>query len=360
MTSWIEFLTARGALFDADGVASSGDAVGVVSFGDAEAELIAARDHAVVCDLATVAVLQVAGADAASFLQGQLTNDVLQLAPGASHYAAWCSPKGRMVANMVVSRVGDRSFELMLPAALAAVVHKRLRMFVLRSKVTVEDVSAATVRLGIGGPSAATVVQDIFASLPAPHHQVMASDASVMAIPGRRFVAQASPEAAPSLWTSLTARARPAGLAAWEWLTIRAGVPVITTATTDQFVPQTANLDALDGVSFQKGCYTGQEVVARTQYLGRLKERLVLAHVDGLPPVPGVRLFSPAFDAQACGSVVNAAPAPGGGADLLAVLQLAAQDNGEVHADAPDGRRLALLPLPYALPATPPRRGRMA
>ncbi len=360
MTSWIEFLTAHGALFDAEGVASSGDAEGVASFGDPDAELVAARDHAVVTDLATIAVLRVAGADAAAFLQGQLTNDVSQLASGASHYAAWCSPKGRMLANMVVRRVDDRSFELVLPAALAASVHKRLVMFLLRSKATIEDVSAATVRLGIAGPSAAMVVQDLFGALPAPHRQVVTADASVMAVPGGRFVALASPEAAPSLWARLTARARPVGLPAWRWVTIRAGIPVITAATTDQFVPQTANLDALDGVNFQKGCYTGQEIVARTQYLGRLKERLVLAHVDGLPPAPGARLYSPVFDAQACGTIVNAAPAPGGGADLLAVLQLAARDSGEVHADAPDGRRLALLPLPYALPDPPPRRGRIA
>jgi tRNA-modifying protein YgfZ len=360
MTSWIEFLIARGALFDAEGVASSADADAVVSFGDAGAELVAARDHAVVSDLATVAVLRVAGADAAAFLQGQLTNDVLQLAPGASHYAAWCSAKGRMLANMVVRRVDERGFELMVPASLAAVVQKRLKMFVLRSKLTIEDVSATSVRLGIGGPSAGTVVQDAFGALPAPHRQVLAADASVMAIPGGRFVAQSSPEAAPSMWARLTDMARPAGLPAWQWLTIRAGVPVITAATTDQFVPQAANLDALDGVNFQKGCYTGQEIVARTQYLGRLKERLVLAHVDGSPPLPGSRLYSPAFEAQACGSVVNAAPAPGGGADLLAVLQLAARDSGEVHVDAPDGRRLALLPLPYALPDAPPRRGRIA
>ncbi len=232
-------------------------------------------------------------------------------------------------------------------------------MFVLRSKVGIEDVSAATVRLGVGGPSAATVVRDVFGALPAPHRQVVTPDASAMAMPGGRFVAQTSPEAAPSLWARLTASARPAGIPAWQWLTIRAGVPVITAATSDLFVPQTANLDALDGVSFQKGCYTGQEIVARTQYLGRLKERLILAHVDGSPPAPGARLYSPAFDAQACGTIVNAAPAPGGGADLLAVLQLAARDSGEVYADAPDGRRLALVPLPYALPEASPRRGRI-
>jgi folate-binding protein YgfZ len=158
----------------------------------------------------------------------------------------------------------------------------------------------------------------------------------------------------------VSARARPAGFPVWQWLSIRAGIPVITPAVADQFVPQALNLDAIDGVSFQKGCYTGQEIVARTQYLGRLKERLVLAHIEGLPPAAGTRLYSPVFDAQACGSIVNAARAPGGGSDLLAVVQNAARDSGEVYADAPDGRRLALLQLPYRLPDTAPPRGRIA
>ncbi len=115
MTSWIEFLTARGARFDAERGASSGDADGVVSFGDAGAELVAARDHAVVSDLETFAVLRVSGADATTFLQGQLTNDVSLLAPGASHYAAWCTPKGRMLANMMVCRVDDQQFRADAP-----------------------------------------------------------------------------------------------------------------------------------------------------------------------------------------------------------------------------------------------------
>lgn len=172
-------------------------------------------------------------------------------------------------------------------------------------------------------------------------------------------MASVAPQHAEALWRQLAALARPAGYPAWEWLTIRAGLPVITAATSDQFVPQTANLDALGGVNFQKGCYTGQEIVARTQYLGRLKERLTLAHVDGASPAPGDRLYSAVFGEQSCGAVVNVAPAPGGGHDLLAVLQNAARDSGEVRLGAVDGRRLALLPVPYPLPDSAPPRARI-
>jgi len=116
------------------------------------------------------------------------------------------------------------------------------------------------------------------------------------------------------------------------------------------FLPQALNLDALGALAFDKGCYAGQEIVARTQYLGRLKERLCLAHVDAAPPAAGARLYAGNFGDQPCGTVVAAAPAPGGGADLLAVAQLASLD-GDLRLGARDGHPLALLPLPYPVPA---------
>ena len=125
-------------------------------------------------------------------------------------------------------------------------------------------------------------------------------------------------------------------------------MPVITAATQDLFVAQTANWDVLGGISFGKGCYTGQEIIARTQYLGRLKERLFLFHAAGPAVAAGTRLFSAVFGDQPCGTVVDAAGAPAGGADLLAVLQLAAAESGDVRLGAPDGAPLEPLPLPYA------------
>jgi folate-binding protein YgfZ len=351
VTPWNSFLAAHGARFDQRSVRS---------FGDSPAELEAARDHAVVCDLAPLCVLRVAGPDATAFLQGQLTNDVARLDSGTSQLTAWCSPKGRMLANFLLRRVDDSAFELIFSETLREPVRKRLQMFVLRSKVTIEDATGAAVRLGVGGLAAATVLGDALSAVPAPHRWSAAAAGTAMAaLPGGRFMASVAPQHAEALWRQLAALARPAGYPAWEWLTIRAGVPVITAATSDQFVPQTANLDALDGVNFQKGCYTGQEIVARTQYLGRLKERLTLAHVDGASPAPADRVYSAVFGEQACGTIVNVAAAPGGGHDLLAVVQIAARDSGEVRLAAPDGRRLALLPLPYQLPEAARPRARI-
>jgi folate-binding protein YgfZ len=265
-----------------------------------------------------------------------------------------------MLANFVVRREGEASYQVLLPAGLSEPIAKRLRMFVLRSRVTIADVSEQTVRLGVGGPGAVDAIRAAAGAVPALHEVRTLGEMEVWALPGLRYLITAVPDAATSFWTRLAGVARPAAFAAWTWLTIRAGVPIITPPTADLFVPQAANWDVLGGVSFQKGCYAGQEIVARTQYLGRLKERLALAHLDAPAPEPGERLYSAAFGEQACGTIVNVAAAPDGGSDLLAVLQLAASESGDVHAGTPAGAPLRLLALPYPVPAPATPRGRIA
>src|SRR5262249_17462144 len=134
--------------------------------------------------------------------------------------------------------------------------------------------------------------------------------------------------------------------------------PVLTAPLSDQLIAQTANWDLLDGVDFRKGCYTGQEIIARTQHLGRLKERLFAFHVDQEAVTTATRVFAPAFGDQPCGVVVNAAPALDGGNDPLAVVQLAAVEGKELPLGAPDGATLSPLPLPYEIPAAASPRGR--
>jgi folate-binding protein YgfZ len=315
---------------------------------------------AVVCDLAPTVVVTITGPDAAAFLQGQLSNDAVALPEGAAQYTSYNSPKGRMLANFPLWRLHGDFFAL-LPGDLAAAVIKRLRMFVLRSKVKVEDLAAGTARFGVGGadaPAALAGALDLPAA-PPPFTATVAADATVVALPGPRYLVVAAGGRRDALTAALGARAAPAAFDTWRWLTIRAGVPVITAATQDLFVAQTANWDALGGISFGKGCYTGQEIIARTQYLGRLKERLFLFHAAGTAVAAGTRVFSAVFGDQPCGTVVDAAGAPGGGADLLAVLQLAAAESGDVRLGAPDGTPLEPLPLPYALPAPAAPRGRV-
>ena len=311
-----------------------------------------------VCDLSPLSLLAIDGADATAFLQGQLSNDVNALAPGRAHYTSYNSPKGRMLANFVLWRDGA-GYRALLPGDVAESVRKRLAMYVLRSKVTLADVSAASSRFGVGGPGAPEALAAALGVVPEPFVVAPAGDATVLALPGPRFVVIVAAAAAEATRSVLLRHAALAPYDTWRWLTIRAGVPIVTAATQDQFVAQTANWELLGGVSFQKGCYTGQEIIARTQHLGRLKERTFAFHVDAADVVAGARLYSTVFGEQACGTIVDAAPAPGGGTDLLAVVQTAATEAGEVRLGSPDGPLLAPLPLPYALPAPVAPRGRV-
>jgi folate-binding protein YgfZ len=290
----------------------------------AEAQARAARDGAIVAELSHNALLSVTGDDATAFLHGQFTNDVEALPAGEAQWNGWCSPKGRLLATFLLAKRAE-GYLLMLPAEIAPAIARRLAMFVLRSKVKIEDVTARHAMFGLRG-------------LDAPGAVPVGDGRSVLIVPK---------EAAGETRDALAARATLVGDDAWDWTSIHAGIPTIVAATQDAFVPQMANFELVGGVSFKKGCYPGQEIVARTQYRGILKRRMALAHVgSGARPAPGQSLYSAAFGDQAAGTVVNAAPAPGGGWDLLAVAQLESLRNADLRLDSPTGTPLEIRAYP--------------
>ena len=339
MSSWLSFLAGRGARLTAAGVAD---------FGDARSELAAARDHAILAALTHNALLEVTGDDATAFLHGQLTNDVEALPEGAAQWSGWCSAKGRLLATFLVVRRAQ-GYLLMLPAEIAPAIAKRLGMFVLRSKVKISDASAGWALMGFAGKTAGVLVANHWGFMPDPLRAVERDGALCVALDAERFVILAPAERAPPLWEALSLNAVPAGPDAWEWSMIQAGIPEIFAATQEAFVPQMANLELVGGVSFRKGCYPGQEIVARTQYRGILKRRMALAHLDGeTRPVPGQSVFSEKFGEQAAGMIANVAPAPGGGFDALVVAQIEGLAAGDLRWNAPDGARLALRATPHS------------
>jgi hypothetical protein len=270
-----------------------------------------------VCDLSPLnALLRVSGDDAADFLHNQFTNDVKALAVGAAQWNGWCTPKGRLTATFVLAR-DAQGFFLMLPAAFAEAFAKRLRLFVLRSKVKVEDVSAATPRFGLWG-----------GTLP---------DGAFRLGGTRGFLFGTAPEG------------RAATLDDWALSLIRDGVVQVVPGTQEEFVPQMANYDLVGGVSFKKGCYPGQEIVARTQYRGILKKRAVRVR-SASPLAPGDSVYSDAFGDQSAGTVANVAPSPEGGFEALVVAQLDAIAKGDLRHGSLAGPSLSIEPLPYALP----------
>ncbi len=259
----------------------------IVNYGDAAAELASTRSAStglatVLCDLSHFGLIHFSGEDAQSFLQGQLSCDVRKVGSSAALYGSYCNPKGRMLASFLIWRErADGCYLLQLPSALQASVQKRLSMFVLRAKVKLADSSAMLVRMAVAGSHAGPLIQEIMGAVPAAHLDVVHCEkGSVICLAEDRFELVIIPEHAPAIWDSLSKGALPVGAPCWDWLEIKAGIPVITPATQEQFIPQMANLEAIGGVSFQKGCYPGQEIVSRTQYLGKIKRRMYLANVQ--------------------------------------------------------------------------------
>lgn len=342
---WRDFLSTQRAIF-AGGT--------VHDFGDPLAESHAAHDGNVLVDLSHLALLRVGGADRQTFLNGQLTNDVSQVETAHSQLSAWCSPKGRMLAVFRVFR-HDADLLLQFPDALRDDVVKRLRLYVLRSKVTLDEANEEMARFGFVGPDADSLLRAKLSAVPTHANDVAVIDGVIcLRLPGihPRFEILAQYQQAARLWTELKPGAAPAGASAWTWHDIMAGIPIVLPPTRDMFVPQMANLDLLDGISFNKGCYTGQEIVARLRYRGRLKQRMYRAHVGtDTEPAPGDPIYIPDAPEQPTGRVVVAAAARDAGYDLLAVIHCDSVAKADLRLGRADGSRLTIEPLPYSVPA---------
>jgi tRNA-modifying protein YgfZ len=340
--SWESFLAQQGARIGQDAV---------LEFGDPKAERESAAKATVMADLSQLGVLAFSGEEASTFLQNQLTNDVRSLHPDTAQLSGFCSPKGRLLANFLMWRNGP-DYCLQLSGDLKEAVLKRLNMFILRAKVQSRDASNETVRVVVAGPSAEAAVHAATGLMPGDAMTVAHNaQGLVVRLARDKFVLSLMPEIAQTIWDALRSTARPVGAPVWDWLRLSHGIPMITTGTVDQFVPQMVNFDLINSVSFKKGCYPGQEIVARTHYLGKLKRRMYLVHLDGdIAPTPGDNLYTTEMGDQASGTVVNAAPAPTGGFDLLAVAQIESMRSDQpLHWRSVDGPVLTINPLPYSL-----------
>ncbi|MGA7799905.1 MAG: folate-binding protein YgfZ [Gammaproteobacteria bacterium] len=339
---WKEFLENTGAeLCDGE----------VATYGNPEQELSIALTGNVFADLSHQGLIAVHGADAQAFLQGQVSSDIRQVDDRHSQLSSYCSPKGRMLASFRVFQRGD-TYYLRMPALLLDATLKRLRMFVLRAQVTLDDASNSFVQIGVTGPGAAEQLEGFFGSAPgAVDEAVQAKDCTLIRVAGGhpRFEVYGPLEAMRKLWETLNVRSAPIGSTAWALLDIMAGIPVIYPATADAFVPQMANMQLVGALNFKKGCYPGQEVVARTQYLGKLKRRMYLGRVRSEQmPAPGDELFARGGgQEQNVGRIVDARPHPDGGYALLAVVQIASAEGDSLHYGALDGPAVELQPLPY-------------
>lgn len=351
MTVWTDYLARQGARFnDAPSQAS-------LHFTDPTSEARAATASTVVVPLLHLGTIRAVGPDSAAFIHNLVSNDVQNLAADAAAWNSFNSPKGRMIASFLIWPEAE-GYALALSADILPTFLKKFSMYVLRSKVKLADVSADTVLLGVSGSNAAAVLAAAGLAVPdAPMKQTGGAPAGdgqgprCIRLDDHNFILVVAADAAPALFDALQAGgAIKAGSAAWQLAMIRAGVPQITAPTQEEFVAQMLNYELIGGVSFKKGCYPGQEIVARTQYLGKLKRRTYrLAIPAGANPVAGADLYAPEFGEQAAGKIVNVAPASDGGFEALAVVRSSSIEAGELHLGAVDGPRLSMLELPYSL-----------
>ncbi|UXY16881.1 folate-binding protein [Chitiniphilus purpureus] len=320
----------------------------VLDFGHPADELAALEHGVVVSPLTQFGFIRFSGEDSQVFLNGQLSSDVRALGTEDMQYSSYSTPKGRMLASLLLLRDGE-DYLLQLAAELLPAIQKRLSMYVLRSKTQASDAAAQWLALGLAGPGAGELAAKLIGgTLPETGHVLAGEALKVVALPGGRYQLLTSPTVAGALWAKLVAHgARPVGEPVWRLTEIRAGIPWVTGATQEQFVPQMANLELIGAVNFTKGCYPGQEIVARTQYLGKLKRRMLRAWVDA-PAAAGQAVYSSEMNGQPSGQVLLAAPAPQGGSELLVVAQLSSLPHG-LHLEQLDGPALALLSLPYPL-----------
>ena len=278
-----------------------------------------------ITNLSYLGLIKITGDDAETFLQGQFTNDVRQVTDKNSQLSAMCSPKGRVIVNFRLFK-RDNAYYLLLPKDSLAATLKRLQMYVLRSKVKLEDASDNLYPIGISGSTQILTAENLTILKVADNQHIVITDKPE----------QFSDE-------------KMANESEWQRLNILAGLPQIVPATNEAFVPQMLNYDILGGISFKKGCYTGQEIVARMQYLGTLKRRMYLAKIETAQlPQPSDALYI-SSDEQSVGKIVNASFDTDGNAIVLAVIKIAQAETDEIHWQSQQGESLQLLDLPYSL-----------
>ncbi len=315
-------------------------------------ELSSALQGPVLAQIDDLGVIDVSGADAISFLQGQLTNDTAGLDAQRVQLTAYCTAKGRLIAVFDQWRDGD-VICLQLPREILAPVMKKLSMYVLRAKVRLTDASARWVSFGLLGPGSEALVAQVFGAAPAPGASLLVDAVRITRLADgararERFVLRTTAEHAQALRGRLAgARAVDGGV--WWWSQIDAAQPTVVAATQEAFVPQTINLEVLGGVNFKKGCYPGQEVVARSQYRGNLRRRMSVAHTTQ-PTQAGADVFA-LDEAEPVGQIVLAASAPGGGTDVLLQCPMDRPliEQALLRIGGPQGALLDVRSLPYTI-----------
>lgn len=324
----------------------------VLNFGLTTEDEQAAYSDLILADLSHYALIKASGEDVVDFFQGQTTNDIKLVTENTSQLSAYCNPKGRILASFRIFKRNNHYF-LRLQADTIDATIKRLRMFVMRSKVELVDSSDELSRMGVAGINATVKLKGIFNNLPEnTDDSLTENDVTIIKLPGTipAYEIHAPTEQLIVMWEKLQDDAVLVGKNSWNLLTIRAGIPEIVADTVEAFVPQMVNLQAINSLSFTKGCYPGQEVVARMHYLGKVKRRLYLGSANSEHlPLPGEIIATGTEKEEKAGQIVTASWSKDKIVEFLAVIQIEKAENEELHLESSNGAIIQLSELPYSL-----------
>jgi hypothetical protein len=335
--SWYHFLKQQGAIFQGASICQFKDGNSIYSD----------PQETVFSPVGWMGIARISGPDATAFLQAQLTGDITDIEPGTSRITGYCNPKGRLLAIFRILREGN-DFLLLSDSMILETILLQLKIYVLRLRV---ELTMETLRVAIGlvGPNANDLVAEFTGSRPEVINRVCYKG-NICSIPigdqEKGYLVIAPPEELIKSWSAIRSQAQLAGSYQWTLFEIRSGLARITCATQKSFIPQSLNLDLIGGVSFSKGCYPGQEIVARVRYLGQLKHRMARAVIpQGQLPSPGDPIFLDAKQTQRAGIIVNAVSLPDGTGELLVTVPFASSIGAEFPIDQ-EGRSIRLVELP--------------
>ena len=339
-SAWKTFLIDQGAEFEQERL---------VSFGNPNRERRIAPQGAVLSNLADRGLLEVSGADAESFLQNQLTNDITKIDTSIHQLTAWCNPKGRIIANFRAFKRGE-SIYLIMSRDMVETVMAKLSRYIMMSKVSITDATDSLVHFGYAGENAQSDLELILDKVPtAPDETLNLGQLTILRLPGDipRFEVFGDVPEASDLWSKCNVRAAPVSSQAWDYINILSGRPVVTAENTEAWIPQMLNLTDIDAVDFKKGCYPGQEVVARLKYLGKNKRRMFNVEIT-TDQVPSSNASIVVEDGTEVGKVLNAVINPDDNVQALVVLKIADSEKPLFLAQGDESRAaVKVMTLPY-------------
>lgn len=298
-----------------------------------------------IAQLSHLGLIRAQGIDAAKFLHGQLTSDFSLLGLSEARLAGFCTSKGRLQASFIGFKRNPTDILLVCSRDILAATLKRLSLFVMRAKLELTDATGEFALYGLAGSALQEALKDSATDVNSVWSKTLLGEATLIHLYPADGVARA-------LWIAPASLPVPAGVpmqeALWAFSEVRSGIATVTKATIEAFVPQMLNYESVGGVNFKKGCYPGQEVVARSQFRGTLKRRAYLAHSEE-PLKAGDAVFVTTDENQPCGTVAQAAPSPAGGFEAIVSMQISAFEAGGVRSEGVDGPVLHLSPPPYPL-----------